>query len=206
MSQGASDWLETQLADLEAKLAKSGDALFKFKQEHDIVSTSWEDRQSIVSQRIVAINDALTKARVLKAQLSARNEQLAQAVDALENDPQSPDGTMLLTQNMAIPELKVRYLDAKVECADQAAHSTFAWEAGPSTAGIAMFWVRSIVPIGRIRVVLYRLDCLGKLLFARELRLLDASSERVVDGDDSLADDGLARNPPSSSRRCRALA
>ncbi len=121
MAQGASDWLETQLADLEAKLAKSGDALFKFKQERDIVSTSWEDRQSIVSQRIVAINDALTKARVQKAQLSARNEQLAEAVEALKNDPQSPDGTMLLTQNMAIPELKVRYLDAKVDCADQAA-------------------------------------------------------------------------------------
>ena len=118
MAQGASDWLETQLADLEAKLAKSGDTLFKFKQEHDIVSTSWEDRQSIVSQRIVAINDALTKARVLKAQIAARNEQLAEAVEAMQKDPESPDGTMLLTQNTAIPELKIRYLDAKVECAD----------------------------------------------------------------------------------------
>lgn len=116
-TQSASDWLEQQLADLEAKLAKSADALFRFKQERDIVSTSWEDRQSIVSQRIVAINDALTKERIKKAQVQARNEELRRAVDALARDPQA-DATVLSSLNSAVPDLKVRYLDAKVECAD----------------------------------------------------------------------------------------
>ncbi len=116
-TQSASEWLEGQLADLEAKLGKSADALFAFKRAHDIVATSWEDRQSIVTQRLVAINDALTKARVQKAQVAARNEQIEKAVAALAADPQA-DASVLVGQNMAIPELKVRYLDAKVECAD----------------------------------------------------------------------------------------
>ncbi|WP_242392050.1 GumC family protein [Anaeromyxobacter oryzisoli] len=118
-TQSASDWLEQQLADLEAKLAQSGDALYKFKQAHDIVATSWEDRQNVVSQRIAAINDALTKAQVQRATLEARNELLTKSVDALKDDPQA-DATLLSAQNMAIPDLKVRYLDAKVECADLA--------------------------------------------------------------------------------------
>jgi polysaccharide biosynthesis transport protein len=115
-TQSASDWLETQLADLEAKLAKSSDELFKFKQSHDIVSTTWEDRQSIVSQRIVAINDALTKARVQRATLQARNELIQKAVEALKQDPQAD--ASVFSDNMPLGELKVRYLDAKVDCAD----------------------------------------------------------------------------------------
>jgi polysaccharide biosynthesis transport protein len=116
-TQSASDWLEQQLADLEAKLAQSADALFAFKQSHDIVSTSWEDRQGIVSQRLVTINDALTRSRVQRAQLQARTELLTKAVEELKADPQA-DATLLTNQNTAIPELKVRYLDAKVECAN----------------------------------------------------------------------------------------
>jgi polysaccharide biosynthesis transport protein len=119
-TQSASDWLEQQLADLETRLAGSADALFKFKQEHDIVSTSWEDRQSIQSQSMVAINDALTKERIHKAQLQARNEEMRRAVENLADDPLS-DGTLLSSLNSAVPELKVRYLEAKVECADVAA-------------------------------------------------------------------------------------
>ncbi|BDG03446.1 GumC family protein [Anaeromyxobacter oryzae] len=116
-TQSASDWLEQQLADLEAKLAQSADALFAFKQSHDIVSTTWEDRQTVVTQRIAAINDALTKTQVQRATLAARNELLAKTVEGLKEDPQA-DATVLSNQNMAIPELKVRYLDAKLECAD----------------------------------------------------------------------------------------
>ena len=56
---------------------QSGKALFDFKKSHDIVATSWEDRQSMVTQRLTAINDALTKARVRKAELQARNDAIA---------------------------------------------------------------------------------------------------------------------------------
>ncbi len=118
MTQNASDWLEQQLADLETKLAKSADELFKFKQTHDIVATSWEDRQGIISQRLVAVNDALTKARVLKAELEARNDQIKQLGDALDKGEPNAEAFAILNQSRTIQELKVRYFDAKVECAD----------------------------------------------------------------------------------------
>jgi capsular exopolysaccharide synthesis family protein len=117
-THNASDWLEQQLADLESKLAKSGDDLFAFKQKHDIVATSWEDRQSMVTQRIVAVNDALTRARVTKAQLEARTEQITSLSDKLDNGEPSSDAFTIVNQSKSVQDLKVRYFEARVDCAD----------------------------------------------------------------------------------------
>jgi len=121
MTQSASDWLETQLADLETKLSKSADDLFEFKQANDIVATSWEDRQGMVSQRLVAVNDALTKARVQKAWLESRNEQIVALADALAKGDPAAEAFALLNQSRTVQELKIRYFDARVECADMGA-------------------------------------------------------------------------------------
>jgi capsular exopolysaccharide synthesis family protein len=117
-TQNASDWLEQQLADLETKLAKSSDDLFKFKQAHDIVATSWEDRQSIVSQRLVAVNDALTKARVQKAVLESRSEQIEALSGTIEAGHPEAEAFALVSQSRTVQELKVRFIEATVECAD----------------------------------------------------------------------------------------
>jgi polysaccharide biosynthesis transport protein len=114
-TQSASIWLEDQLQDLEAKLGASGKSLFEFKRTHDIVATSWEDRQSMVSQRLTAINDALTKARVKRAELQAR-------VDALR--PTANGGTPAIeyldvgADNTVIPQLKMKLQETRLECAD----------------------------------------------------------------------------------------
>jgi capsular exopolysaccharide synthesis family protein len=117
-TQNASEWLEQQLTDLEVKLEKSGRDLFDFKKQHDIVATSWEDRQSMVSQRLTATNEALTRARIQKAQLEARNE----AIEAVAKNADKLDGEAESLQpvasSQAIQALKLRYLEAKAECAD----------------------------------------------------------------------------------------
>jgi succinoglycan biosynthesis transport protein ExoP len=118
MTQNASEWLEQQLADLETKLSKSAEDLFKFKQANDIVATSWEDRQSIVSQRLVAVNDALTRARVQRAMLEARSEQIEGLGDAIAKGDADAEAFAIVNQSRTVQELKVRYLEAKVECAD----------------------------------------------------------------------------------------
>jgi capsular exopolysaccharide synthesis family protein len=113
----ASDWLEQQLRDLEQKLDQSGKALFDFKRAHDIVAASWEDRQSIVSQQLTAINGALTNARLRKAELKARND----AIVALGGDVKAGEAAESLVPvatSQAIQQLKVRYLDIRTECAD----------------------------------------------------------------------------------------
>jgi capsular exopolysaccharide synthesis family protein len=117
-TQNASEWLEKQLADLETKLAQSADVLFKFKQAHDIVATSWEDRQSMVSQRLAALNDALTRARVTKAQLEARTEQITALSNALDSAEPSAGSFAIVNQSKTVQDLKVRYFESKVECAD----------------------------------------------------------------------------------------
>jgi capsular exopolysaccharide synthesis family protein len=113
----ASDWLEQQLQDLEQKLDRSGKALFEFKRAHDIVAASWEDRQSMVSQQLTAVNAALTNSRLRKAELQARNE----AIVGLGGDAKSgtdAESLVPVATSQAIQQLKVRYLDIRSECAD----------------------------------------------------------------------------------------
>jgi polysaccharide biosynthesis transport protein len=118
-TQSASEWLEQQLADLEVKLAKSGKELFDFKKQHDIVATSWEDRQGMVSQRLTAINDALTKASVQRAQLEARNEAIGRLLADLDGRlDEEAESVEPVATSQAIQQLKVRYLEARSECAD----------------------------------------------------------------------------------------
>ncbi len=117
-TQNASEWLELQLADLERKLDESGKALFDFKKANDIVATSWEDRQSMVSQRLTATNDALTKARVRKAELQARNEAIESLGSAVDKGGPEVESLPAVAASQPIQQLKVRYLDARAECAD----------------------------------------------------------------------------------------
>ncbi|HYD42336.1 MAG TPA: polysaccharide biosynthesis tyrosine autokinase [Anaeromyxobacter sp.] len=124
-TQNASEWLEQQLVLLEQRLEDSSRALFDFKRSHDIVATSWEDRQGMVSQRLTAINDALTKARVRKAELEARNDALKQAEAALAGSKVPGADALGAVTAVAggdasggIQPLKMRYIEASAECAD----------------------------------------------------------------------------------------
>ncbi len=117
-THSASEWLENQLVDLEAKVDKSMRELYKFKKEKDIVSTSFENKQSMVSQRLVAFNDALTKARIQKAQLQAR----AESIRALRKHPdeilRSGDSFSQTINAYVVQQMKLKLLEITNECAD----------------------------------------------------------------------------------------
>ncbi len=117
-SLNASDWLEQQVAELEGKLEKSGKDLFEFKKSHDIVATSWEDRQSMISQRLTAINDALIRARVSRATLQARNDEIAALGDAIDANDSAVQAMQPVAGSATIQALKVRYIEVTAECAD----------------------------------------------------------------------------------------
>jgi len=114
----ASDWLEQQMVDLEGKLTRSAQALFEFKKAHDIVAASWEDRQTMVSQRLTTINDALTRARVRMAELQAKNDGIEAIGKAIETGEGEVESLPTIAASRAIQDLKVRYLDARSECSD----------------------------------------------------------------------------------------
>ena len=119
-TQGAAEWLEQQLVALERKMDESGRALFDFKRQHDIVATTWEDRQLMATQRLTQVNDALTKARVRRAELQARSDAIRTAGASVALEERQLEA-LLPAVPPALNELKVGYLRAKVECAELSA-------------------------------------------------------------------------------------
>ena len=117
-TRSAADWLEQQLAELEGKLDRSGKALFEFKKAHDIVATSWEDRQSMVSARLTQVGEALTRARVKRAELQARSDAIEQAESAATGGEAQVEALQAVADSITIQQLKLRYLEARADCAD----------------------------------------------------------------------------------------
>lgn len=78
-TQDATAWLEDQLVDLKKKLSSSELALFNFKKDNDLIHTSFENRQTITSQKLIAVNDTLTRIRTRKAELDARVKTIEEA-------------------------------------------------------------------------------------------------------------------------------
>lgn len=92
-SVSALEWLGEQLTSLRRELDESEMALHHFKEEHDVLSVSMEDRQNLVAREIEAFNAALTEARQARIRLAARADRLRQS---LEVDPLGvavPEGT-----------------------------------------------------------------------------------------------------------------
>ena len=86
-TKAASDWLGEQMGDLKSKLESSELALYTFKRDQDILSTSLEDRQNITSQRLVTLNDSLTEVITRKANLAAVLAEIEAARRTSPDDP-----------------------------------------------------------------------------------------------------------------------
>lgn len=90
-SVAALEWLGEQLSELRNELDDSEMALHEFKEEHNVLSVSMEDRQNLVAGEIQAFNDALTEARQRRIRLSARVERLRQSIQADPLEVTVPD-------------------------------------------------------------------------------------------------------------------
>jgi capsular exopolysaccharide synthesis family protein len=84
-TRDASIWLEEQLGTLKTKLESSEVNLHEFKRSHDILNASYEDKQSIASQRLLSLNEALTHVRTHRAELDSRLHSLQEARQKLAN-------------------------------------------------------------------------------------------------------------------------
>ena len=87
----ALEWLGSQLDSLRRELEESELALHTFKEAHNILSVSMEDRQNLVAREIESFNTALTEASQRRIELSARVRRLQQA---LGDDPLTGSGTV----------------------------------------------------------------------------------------------------------------
>lgn len=99
---GALEWLGNQLDTLRQELESSELALHEFKESHNVLSVSMEDRQNLVAKEIESFNEALTAARQRRIELAARVSRLQ---SALNDDPLEASGTVF-DQRSALQELR----------------------------------------------------------------------------------------------------
>ncbi|WP_342378855.1 polysaccharide biosynthesis tyrosine autokinase [Myxococcus stipitatus] len=117
MTEDARSWLEGRLEDLESQSKVSELAVYDFKKDADMLSTSLESRMSIVSDRINSYNLNLTEVSARIAGLQARVEAIQKLRKASPDDetwaealPGAKDGP--------IQDLKKSYTEVRVACAE----------------------------------------------------------------------------------------
>jgi uncharacterized protein involved in exopolysaccharide biosynthesis len=71
-SKDASVWLQNQLSDLKGKLSESELALHQFKRYNDLVDASFENRQTMVGQKVATLSDSLTRVQSRRAEIEAQ--------------------------------------------------------------------------------------------------------------------------------------
>ena len=115
ISESANRWLEERLAELEQRTKQTEIAVYDFKKDADMLTTSLEDRASIVSQRLNTYNGALTDIRTRIAGLKARVD----AINSLRRNTDTakdPAWADVLASG-GLTTLKARFLQEKADCA-----------------------------------------------------------------------------------------
>jgi succinoglycan biosynthesis transport protein ExoP len=115
-TKDAAGWLEDQLKDLKSKLGTSELALFNFKKENDLIYTTLENKQTIASQKLIAINDTLTRVRTKKAELDARVRNVKAVRDS--GDPERMMSLGIIVASQFINQLKLNYVAVSNEVAE----------------------------------------------------------------------------------------
>ena len=121
ISESANRWLEERLGELEQKTKQSEIAVYDFKKDADMLTTSLEDRASIVSQRLNTYNGALTEVRTRVAGLRARVDALETLRSGKKQNADADEGPAFVLGAGAtqgpLASLKTRYLQEKGDCA-----------------------------------------------------------------------------------------
>lgn len=115
-TKDAASWLQDQLTDLKGKLSSSELALFNFKKDNDLIYTSFENKQTIASQKLVAINDTLTRVRTKKAEVDAKVKGVRAAKQT--NDLMKILELGVVASNNFVNALKIKYLEVSNEVAE----------------------------------------------------------------------------------------
>ncbi len=105
-SGSAVEWLTEQLHVLKPKLEESEMRLFEFRKANDMLSASLEDRQNIVSQRLLKLNDRLTDLEAKKAMLGARVERIRALKKASKENRDALESLVEVTESALILRLK----------------------------------------------------------------------------------------------------
>lgn len=79
LSTSASQWLNDQLEHLRTSLEKSEDALNDFRQKHNVLTISFEDRHNLVVSELESISTKMASLRIQRVELASRYRELVKA-------------------------------------------------------------------------------------------------------------------------------
>lgn len=119
-TQGAADWLGDQMSELKVKLETSEKDLQQYKEDHDILTTSLQDRQRISSERLVMLSNELTKVRLKKVEQGARLQQARALKERGSKDELGGEMARELLSSPVVTSLKQRYSEIKGQRAELA--------------------------------------------------------------------------------------
>ncbi|MBN2497199.1 MAG: polysaccharide biosynthesis tyrosine autokinase [Deltaproteobacteria bacterium] len=110
----AAGWLADRAKELKARMDESENQLNAFKSEHKILSVSLEDRQNITSQKLLDLNQTLSKRQTERIALEARRQQVLDIKEA----KQPLDSIDKVLDNKLIQQMKETYFKLKEQRAE----------------------------------------------------------------------------------------
>ena len=107
-TKDAARWLMDQSVSLKQNLENSEMTLFEFKQSNNVLATTFEAKQELLSNRIIKLTNTLTDQEIKRNALTAKIEEYAH-ID-IEN-PEDAFFKELSRENDIIGNLKLKYLE-----------------------------------------------------------------------------------------------
>jgi capsular exopolysaccharide synthesis family protein len=114
-SSRAIEWLTNQSVNLKHELESSELALYKFREAHQTLSASLEERRHIIAGQLQSYNNALTELRQRRVRTQARLSVLKELISAAEGEDPLAFGAGTIGEDSAIASLRMKYRDATVE-------------------------------------------------------------------------------------------
>ena len=115
----ASAWLSERIGIEKKKLEDSEKKLHQFKVDHDVLSTSLEDRKNISGDKVVQTSDALTKTGLRRLELEARRQTLKQLLEEQQAGVEfKAESFRPVADSPLISELKREYFRLQSEKAE----------------------------------------------------------------------------------------
>jgi len=103
-TEQAREWLSKQLGDLKAKVERSDETLQTFGSKHDIVSL--EEKENVTMQRLIELNEVLTK---------AESDRMTKEALYKQTKGQNFDSIPPILENKLIMDLKQTYIQLEAQ-------------------------------------------------------------------------------------------
>ena len=106
-TNAASTFLGDQVVSVGEKLKRAELAVYEYRRKHQLLDTSLDARQSLISQNVQAFTQKLAELRLKKLELESARKLITGARDNLDAEEALPE----VRENQVVQQLRVTYVD-----------------------------------------------------------------------------------------------